>query len=78
MIFVNIVPAAGGQVSAVVKGKIRATGANATAVLIEVAKVTKETIFCPKAMQNCMKAGDIVSRGDINSIAAPAYASTRR
>lgn len=79
MVFVDIVNAGGGQVSAVINGKIRSTGANATAVLIDVAKtVGGATIYCPKAMALCMKAGDIVSRGDVNSTAAPAYTSSRR
>lgn len=79
MIYVDIVNAGGGQVSAVVKGKVRATGANATAVVLEVAKLAGgQTIYCPKAMALCMKSGDIVTRGDINSTAAPAYNSARR
>lgn len=80
MVFVNIVPASAGQVQGVVNGRIRSTGASETAVLVDIAKqcLPGTTIFAPKAMGNCMKAGDIKSRGDINSRAAPAYASNHR
>lgn len=80
MIYVNIVRATGSNVSAVIRGQVRATGASATAVLLDVARTMKptETIYAPAAMTHCMKAGDIASRGDINSATAPAYMSTRR
>jgi hypothetical protein len=80
MPFVEIVPAGAGKVSAVVNGKIRSTGNSATIVLVDVAKryPPGTTLFAPQAMTHCMKAGDIASRGDINSAAVPAYASTKR
>lgn len=80
MVFVNIVPAGAGQVQGVVNGRIRSTGASDTAVLVDIAKQypPSATFFAPRAMGNCMKAGDIKSRSDINSRAAPAYASNHR
>jgi len=80
MVHVDIVPAAAGQVQGVVQGRVRATGASAAVVLLDISKLysASVTIFAPKAMANCMKAGDMRSRGDINAAAAPAYASNHR
>lgn len=80
MKFVSIVPTSGGNVQAVVNGQIRATGATAAAVMRVVAKSLppNTTLAAPKAMAQNMKAGDIVTRNDINSVAAPAYNSRKQ
>lgn len=80
MIFVDIVPASAGQVSTVIKGRIRGTGASAATLLVALAKQypAATTLYAPKAMSHCMKTGDMSARGDTNSAAAPAYASNRR
>ena len=63
-----------------VNGRVKASGSSATAVLVAMAKTypRNATIYAPAAMSHCMKAGDIVSRGDTASATAPAYNSSNR
>jgi hypothetical protein len=63
-----------------INGRAKATGASAAAVMIAIAKLyaNNVTLYAPAAMAQPMKAGDIKSRGDINSVAAPAYNSSHR
>lgn len=79
MIFINIVSAGGGQFSGVVKNQIRSTKSTIAAVMVDIANQYPEgtTLYAPKAMAHCMKAGDVKSRGDIDSSAAPAFNSRR-
>lgn len=60
-------------------GKVKASSSSsAAAAVVAIARTVPRgtVIYVPSQMAGPMKAGDIISRGDLNATAAPAYTST--